>query len=1033
MTSTKLLLWAITIAYLSLLPGFSYAQVSTMIKGRIVDTKEKNALPGATIQQVNGVRKAIADENGNFGIDVPLNSRLTVSMVGYQTKIVTVTAQEFTIELDNSASGLDEVVVVGYGTQRKASLTAAVTSIKSDQINLLPASNLSNVLAGRLSGTYIQSGTGTPGIGSKVRVRAQSSWNGADATYVIDGVVRDKASFDALDANEVAEVTVLKDAASAAIYGSRSSNGVVLVTTKTGRKGTAVIQYSTVFSTERTGRLPSYMDMGEALDLTNAVNGGISPEEKEWVLKTNPGGMNYYNAAYSNPNNQRHALSISGGSDRITYYIGGAYFKENGFLPNVWYRKYNLRGNVQVQVTDDLSVGLNLSNSYGTRNRFNFTYDYSSDDLNNLWGKLLYWDVFAPAYIGGKPVNPGWLGNPVEMMKNGGYWRNNNQQIDALLNATYKIRYVEGLSVKASYSKNFNNSFVKDFAKKQLLYNFKTTGANNHIYTDTVLNTQLSGDPGTEYIGNSYKKTNAYQLNLQLNYERRFGQHYVNAVAVYEQFESWYNEFSMYRYNFPLFPTDQFFAASANPSDWTTSGKEVQDGRLSYVGRVNYEFADKYLLSASVRRDGSVKFAPGRRWGWFPSASAGWVLSKEDFFTRGKALRFIDMMKLCFSFGSTGNDVIDGWQWLPQYNIKDETYYLGDPGIAAPRLAYGGIPNPDITWEKSNSYNAGIDLVLLQNITFTAELWKRHTYDILGKRILALPGEFGGNLPAVNYGKVDSKGLEIELGYSGRIGKGFTYNIKGNVGLATTKVILKDAAANTQPANNPNGKPLSYEAGLEAIGLFRSQKDLDNLPAGYTIYGATPELGMMNFSDKSGPDGKPDGKIDDYDKIVLGNYFGSNNAPVSFGMLINLSYKGFTVDMLFAGLTGYKLIYNDPWGRNFGGGGKIPVYHADSWSEVNPNGSTPRLYPWGDNRATYTYASTFNTYNGSFLRMKYLNVGYAIPAAWTNRIHLQNVRVFASATNLFTLSKFKFYDPEVFQFMSYPVMKAYSLGLNVQL
>jgi len=1033
MTSTKLLLCAITIAYLSLLPGFSYAQVSTTVKGRIIDTKEKTALPGATVQQVNGARKVIADENGNFGIEVPLNTKLTVSMVGYQTKVVTVTSQEFTIELDNTASGLDEVVVVGYGTQRKASLTAAVTSIKSDQINLVPASNLSNVLAGRLSGTYIQSGTGTPGIGSKVRVRAQSSWNDADAIYVIDGVVRDKTSFDALDANEVAEITVLKDAASAAIYGSRSSNGVVLVTTKTGKKGTPLIQYSTVFSTERTGRLPRYMDMAEALDLTDAVNGGISPEEKEWVLRTNPGGMNYYNAAYHDPNNQRHALSVSGGTDRITYYIGGAFFKENGFLPNVWYRKYNLRGNVQVQLTDDLSVGLNLSNSYGTRNRFNFTYDYGSDDLNNLWGKLLYWDVFAPASINGKPVNPGWLGNPVEMMKNGGYWRNNNQQIDALLTATYKVRYVEGLSVKAAYSKNFNNSFVKDFAKKQLLYNFKTTGANNHIYTDTVLSTQLSGDPGTEYIGNAYEKTNAYQLNLQLNYERSFGAHHINAVAVYEQYESWYNEFSMYRYNFPLFPTDQFFAASGNPSDWTTKGKEVQEGRLSYVGRVNYEFADKYLFSVSVRRDGSVKFSPEKRWGWFPSAAAGWVLSKEDFFARNRSLRFIDMMKLRFSFGSTGNDAIDGWQWLPQYNIKDNTFYLGDPGTAAPRLAYGGIPNPGITWEKSNSYNAGIDLVLLQKLTLTAEFWKRHTYDILGERILALPGEFGGSLPAVNYGKVDSKGFEVELGYSNRIGRDLTYNIKGNIGLATTKVILKDVAANTQPVNDPNGKPLSYETGLQATGLFRSQKDLDNLPAGYTIYGAKPELGMMNFADKSGPEGKPDGKIDDYDKIMLGNYFGSNNAPLSFGMLISLSYKGFSADMLFAGLSGYKLTYNDAWGRNFGGGGKIPLYHADSWSEQNPDGTTPRLYPWGDNRATYTYASTFNTYNSSFIRMKYLNLGYNLPAAWMHRMHLGGIRVFASATNLFTLSKFKFYDPEVFQFMSYPVMKSYSLGVNVQL
>ena len=1003
------------------------------IHGTILD-ESGVPLPGANII-IQGTNDGTqSDFNGNYSIEASKGDVLVFSYIGMKDVTVTVgNTTTIDIKMQEDVSSLDEVVLIGYGTQKKASLTAAISTIKSKEISKIATSNLSNVLAGRLSGTFVRSSTGTPGISSDVRVRGLSSWNGGSPIYVIDGIVRDQTSFNALDPNEVDEITVLKDAASAAIYGSRSSNGVVLVNTKTGKAGKMVVDYSSVFGTQKTGKLPEYMDMEDALNISKSVYGGMSDEEIDWVLKTNPGGMNYYNAAYQDPTSQKHSVSASGGSDKVNYYIGGSFFDENGFLPNVWYKKYNLRANVQAKLTKDLTVRMNLSNSHGTRNRFNFTYDYGSSDLNNLWGKLLYWDVFSPAYIDGKPVNPGWLGNPVEMMKNGGYWRNTNEQIDALLNVKYKVPFVKGLSVGVTYSKNIDNSFTKDFAKKQLLYNFKTEGDNNLIRTNEVIGTSMSGDPGTEYIGNQYSKSDAYQLNAQINYDRHFGDHYISATAVYEQYEYQHNYFYMYRYNFPLYPTDQFFAASKSNDDWSTGGNENQDGRLSYVGRINYEYADKYLLSVSARYDGSIKFAPNKRWGLFPSVSAGWVISNENFYKQSNTMSFIDMMKFRFSFGSTGNDAIGGWQWVDQYNIQNSSYYLGSTGTTAPRLAYGGIPNPDLTWEKSNTYNLGVDLRIINNITFTAEFWKRHTYDILGSRILVLPSEFGGSLPATNYGIVDSKGFEFELGYNNKIGKDFSYNIKANLGLATTNVVKRDVATNAQFVDDPNGKTLSYGTGYKALNIFRTQADLDKLPSGYTIFGTTPELGMLNFDDISGPDGIPDDKIDSYDRIVLGNYFGSGSAPVSYGLALDFTYKNFNVNMMFAGLAGFKLTYNDAWGRNFGGGGKVPLYHADSWTTDNPDGTTPKLYPWGDGRSSgYTQTSTFNTYDGTFIRMKDLNIGYTFKSDFLTNVGITKAQLFASGTNLFYLSKFKFYDPEISQFMSYPIMKSYSLGLNVQ-
>ncbi|WP_126246189.1 SusC/RagA family TonB-linked outer membrane protein [Chitinophaga rhizosphaerae] len=1010
----------------------------------VVKDESGNAIPGVTVT-VKGTRTGtVTDGEGRFSISIPEGSSgvLVFTHVSFEPQERKVKQGEaVTIVLKAGSLIENEVVVVGYGTQKRAKMTSAVSSVSGKDVELIPATNLSNVLAGRMSGTFIRSSTGTPGIGSAVKVRVSSSFSNSavEPIYVIDGVVRDRVSFNAIDPNEVADITVLKDAASAAIYGSRSSNGAILVTTKKGKSGRAAIDFNATYNTLRTGALPEYMPVKDGLKLSQAVNGGLSDEEIDWVMKNNPNGDNYYKAAYSNPSSQRYALSASGGSDKLRAYIGGSYIKEDGFLPQVWYKKFNLRGNIEANLVKNLTLGLNLSTNYGTRNRFNFTYDYGSDDLNNLWGKLLYWDVFASPYINGKPNNPGWLGNPVEMMRNGGYWRNTNQQIDALLTAEYKIPAVEGLSIRGAYSKNFNNSYTKTFAKKQDLYNFKKTGPNSLIYTDEIIGMVKSGDPGSEYLGNFYSKNNSYQLNGQISYDRTFGMHTIGATAVYEQFEQYDNSFNINRNNFPLIAVDQFLYTSGNNADWSTGGSESEAGRMSYIGRLNYDYGGKYLFNASVRRDGSTNFAPDRRWGWFPSISAGWVISREDFFSGSKIGQAIDFLKIRGSFATTGNDVLDKddansrWRWREQYIIGG-SYFMGANGVSAPRLRYGGTPNAGLTWEKSKSFGVGLDATAFKNLRFTFDYWKRNSYDILGSRILAIPTEFGASLPPENYGKVSSNGVEIELGYGNTISKNFSYNVKGIFTYARNKVIKRDVAVNAQYYQDPNGKTTSYGVGYQALGIIRTQADLDKLPAGFLINGIAPALGDMLFADLSGPEGKPDNVVNSYDQMVLGNYFGADNAPISYGLNISLSYKGFTVETLLSGLTGYKISYNDAWGRNFGGGGKVPKYHADSWTPENPNGSTPKIYPWGDpHSAGYTWTSTFNVYDGGFLRMKYLNLNYRLPDALLRKLTIRDARIFVAGTNLFNITKFKLYDPEISQFMSYPVMKTYTVGISMGL
>ncbi|MBS0027621.1 SusC/RagA family TonB-linked outer membrane protein [Chitinophaga sp. 22321] len=1022
-----------------------------VVTGKIVDAAG-NPLPGASVSRAGTRDGAAADAGGNFRLKVPSGTAtLVISYIGYQPLHLEVSHAGFhTIVLKPADAKVDEVVVVGYGTQKKASLTSAISSIDTKDMMSIPAANLSNVLAGRASGTFVQSGSGVPGKSSIVRIRSSSSWNSSGPLIVIDGVARDQATFDALDPNQVQSITILKDAASAAIYGSRSSDGVLLVTTKTGKAGKAMVQFSSLFGVYSKPEIDvKYLSMDESMDLYNSTHTGtadfrFNQYDRDWIHKNNPEGNLHYDEAYQHPFTQRHSLNVSGGTDRVAYFIGGTFYDEKGFLPQLGYQKYNLRSNVQVAITKDLSLGLNLSYNKGGRSRF-YTIEGKDDDLSGFYEKLKY--IMPPttfAYIDGKPMSPTWVSNPIELMKNGGYLHVNKQYIDGIINLEYKVPFIKGLTLKGVADLYNGNDFSKAYAIQPLLYQFKLDPKSGiqQLYTNEIIGTKVATAPAQPFIGNENGRTSSYQINAIASYDKHFGNHNLNIVGVYEQSDGYYNYSSIYKYNFPVNTTDQFPFASQASGDTKANGFETYlDARVSYVGRVNYDYQHKYLVSASLRADGSSKFSKDNRWGYFPAASLGWVMSEEPFLANLKK-KGLDMLKIRASYGSTGNDNIPAWLFKEIYNASSTPFYLGDPGSSKSILAYNGIAQTNYTWEGAKSYNAGVDLNFKQHWSVVADVWTKNTFNILGQRILAIPVEFGASYPIENYGRMNAKGMDLELGYlDGKIGKDFLFDVKANFGLATTNVLKKDKALGATPADDPVGKPLNYQAGYDAIGILRTDADVNALPAGYTIFGAAPAKGMMNFTDVGGPDGKPDGRIDSYDKVVVAKYSNavvpgssnqSNNAPIAYGLSISMGYKNFRLSMLLAGLAGYKVIYNDPWGRN-GGNIPYPAYYGDSWSETNPNGKFPKLYnASGNQRQDYSVVSALNTFSGDFLRLKNLNLSYDLSPALLKRAGLSSAQVFAGATNLFCLRKFKLYDPEVYSFGSYPIMTNVSLGFNVQ-
>lgn len=1004
------------------------SQQERVVTGTVTYTND-DPIPGVSIVIKGTVLGTITDIDGNYSFVVPADGKVLIfSFVGMKSQEVAISGNKsIDIVMVEDALGLEEVMVVGYGVQKKATLTGAVTNLKVDDLSEVSTSNMSSLLSGRMSGVSVSNNMGTPGVASSIKIRENASWNSNPPLYVIDGIVRDKSDFDKLDISEIAEVSILKDGASAAVYGSRAAGGVVMVQTKQGKIGKPTIEYNMSYSIEDPTKLPEMMS---GVDIARMGNSYLDPgnwaywqeDELAWLSTINDGyGYDYLDEVYKNPTSSRHALNVSGGTEKVQYFIGGSAFDQTGFLDNLGYKKYNIRGNITAQVTDNLKATLQLSNINSKRNKFYWPYDYGNDEMPDLWKKLQTWQYYEAVSLDGYAPNTGWLGNIGEFISgNSGYWEIREQVQNAVASLEYKVPFVKGLSVKGTYSYSSFNKQEKKFAKKHKLYNIDREST--HSFPDHINSEDdfvWSNGPGREFLQRNDNTNRSYQMNAQVNYARSFGDHNLNILAVYEQSESTNTNIGGTRYDFPIIVKDQFFATSDNAEDSRFGGGESELSRTSYIGRINYDYQSKYLISVSCRYDGSMIFGPGKRWGTFPAVSAGWRISEEDFFNS----ELIDNLKLRASVGILGNDNIGRWQWQERY-VPSSGYYFGENPSSVKGITYGGIVNPNLTWEKSLNYNYGVDLAFANKINITAEYWTKKQTDILGPRNASVPSSFGGNMPAENYGEVHASGFELELTYNDKIAGEVDYFVRGIFGYATNKVIKRDYAENARDIDIPIGRPLGYIKGVEADDILRTQSDLDALPEEWTIWGRTPQLGDLNYKDLSGADGSPDGKIDDYDKTILHR---NGSAPYSFGLNMGLEWKGFSIDALFQGKAGGKKYYSFqppyPWTRTY-------KYYEDYWSPDNVNASMPHPdYNVWQNRA----GSTFNLQSNSFVRLKYLNVGYSLPKSITSKMGVQSLKFFFSGNNLFYVSKFKHYDPEVNHSGVYPNMKTFTFGLNLKI
>lgn len=1026
---------------------------SQMVKGTIVDVSGEPII-GANVVVKGTANGTITDIDGNFSLDTPEGSVLLVSYIGYVNQEVKVDKQKFlSIVLKEDSKTLDEVVVVGYGTQKKVNLTGSVTAIKTKDLENIPVSNLSNSLAGRAPGVTITNNSGFAGASSSIRVRGSQG----EPLYVINGIIRDKTAFDALDPNEVESLNILKDAASASIYGSKAGNGVVLVTTKKGSIQKPMFQYKASYTTANTTRPIQDFSATDELIFRNKVaiyqNSLLENPDPDFQVPYGPEIFDYFkdksyninDIIWQNPWNTDHNISVNGGNDRITYYAMLGYHGEEGSYKNTNYNRYNFRSDVTAKISDAFKVNFNVSGNQRDYKRFFWPYDYDPEGmtLGDFYRTTFNQSRLRPWYVdeAGNPsdeVTDYPVGQVGEMVFGDGYEKTKARNVEAIIKLDLDLNeLVKGLSTSVTGQYNVSDKNRKRFAPYLEWYNFQQASTENPFIPAPV-------DPNSKSIhnlGNSFENIQEnvwlgqdFQFNWMLNYDRKFDKHHINAMVAYEVAKSTSKYLTGTAEDLLSSSIDQIFNSSSDASHRNFDGYEEEMARLSWVGRFNYNYDDRYIAEFSFREDGNAKFGPGHRWGFFPSVSLAWRISNEKFM---KSATWLSNLKLRASYGTTGDDtdtsVSDGTLALFGWRNKFQTaegYMFGSDYYTG--ITIGATPNPYLTWATLKLYDVGVDFGLFNNMLVGEfSYFHKDKMDILQQRVASVPDTYGRSLAAENYAEQVWNGFEGSLRYNNHIGN-VNYSVSANMGYVIDKWVTYDEADNLPEWKSRIGHPDGYLTGYICEGIIRTQEQLDALPEGFTQFGKKPRLGQLLYKDIRGENESlgADGKVDSNDW----DYLSRRATPrINYGFGLSLEWKGLSIEALFQGVGGYDRMI-----KTINGGGVFQVsdrpyfelWAGDVWSPENTDAKYPAATgEWSEDYGAAN--STFWIRNGAYLRLKNLNIAYTFPRKWYQSWGVNSIQVFGNGTNLFSIDGMDEMDPEQETLDSYPIMRTFTIGLNI--
>ena len=1012
--------------------SFTFAAVwaqNIQVKGTVVSGSDDYPLPGVNVVVKGTATGVITDIDGNFTISVPSDATLTFTYVGFKAQDVAVNGQTtLNVVLQEDMETLEEVVVVGYGVQKKANLTGAVTSIKSDELLKAKSANSTNALVGQMPGLISKQATGEPGADdANLYIRGIATFQGdTSPAFIIDGIERTSADFARMDPNDIESINVLKDAASAAIFGMRGANGVIVITTKRGSSEKPTIKYSGNVSIQSPTRLPEFANSYDYARLYNQFMGQeIYSAEALQKFKDGSDPINYPNTDWydemlsKNAIQHQHNVSVSGGTDKIRYYVSLGYLRQGGLWEDLDYKRYNLRSNIDVDITKTTRLGVDVSGRM--ENSLN------SGSAQGVFQQLVRnTPVLLCRYPNGLFAVPD-ATHPNIVASNqpgGSYSKGKTFVVDARMELEQKLDFItEGLSVKgtASFSKN--------------TYRNKAWNVANYVYTLTdgeyVLSPRSSASLGLTQNSDEYQE---YQL--QANYNRSFGQHNVTAMAMVLARKGFLERSGMNRNSFDSEILDQMNAG--NSAGQTLNAYDSETARASYMARVNYNYAQRYLAEFNIRRDGSENFAPSRRWGTFMSASLGWVISEEKFFENLK--NTVNFLKIRGSYGTLGNDNIGGVSF-PFYSRFDlysggtasngfannlGDYVFGE--ILTKGMVPGAIANALATWEKSHKANVAIDATLFNRLNFTIDYFLERRTNILAQRDAEIPSTFGGILPLENLGEVKNQGVDFSVNYHQQI-REVNFSVGGNFTFARNKIIEMAEAAGTSEYMRKTGRPINGYYGYKTDGIFKSQEEIDNY--------AKQEVAGVGYETKPGDikyvDVNGDGVVNSNDMT----YLGYGNIPeIIYGINGALNWKNLDFSFLLQGAARAQVYLKGGVIQPYFNQGNLPQFWVDeAWTEDNVNARYPRLvnsthnFPGTDISGVQTYL-----YDASYLRLKNIEIGYTLPDKWLRPAGISSMRVYVNAQNLFTITDVPQIDPENTQQegWTYPQMKSFNVGLTLQ-
>ena len=1032
--SLRIVLLLMMSAILFTSESLAYAEMQAQqreISGTVIDENGEELL-GATVQVKGTTRGAQTGINGEYTVFASQGEILVFSYIGYKTLEVTVTDQtEINVVLEIDETVLEEVVVVGYGTQKKVNLTGSVQTVSFDEAVNQPVSNSAQLLYGRFSGVQLTQTSGNPGAdGSSVVIRGVGTFGSRAPLVVIDNIQYDDlAAFNNLSPSDIASVTVLKDASSLAIYGARGANGVILVTTKKGRVGELTVEYNGYYGTQNPTVVPEYLG---ALDYATLMNEKFRNEDGPQfdprytaeqidaiannTLPDQFANTNWADEVLTSAPITKHNLSFRGGNQRTTYRVSAGFLQQDAIVRSKFKsERFNFGFNITSDVKDWLRVS-SVTNAFWRRNEgptggqgafdgdngIIYSFQRTAPTIPLFYSNGEYGVVDGaytnnnPSLLTQNPLRRGYLGD----------FEQDNINISTRTGITVEL--LEGLSFETSGSANIISNNVSDFSPTQLQNDWEgrlvITSDLNRLSNSTAFNYTLINENILRYEKAINKDNNiSTLLGHSVSYARNDG---FGATAT-------------------GFASDQFREFNAGATEDFASGGASEDTYQSFFTRINYNFKEKYLAEFNYRIDGSSRFGEDNRYGYFPSGSIGWRISEEDFLSQ---IENINNLKVRVSWGITGNDRIAryGYQTLLSYN---QDYYLGNSPILGASITRLG--NPNIRWEETEQIDVGLDLNMFNNqLEVVADYFKRDSKDILYANF-PIPNTLGvTSLVAENAASMTNEGIELGINYRAMFNK-----VSYSFGTNLTKFLTRSEVTGLGDGGEETitgtsiiriGEPFRAYYGYQAVGIFQDLSEIANAPIHFN---GNSGPGDLRYADLSGPDGVPDGFIDNFDRTVIGNP--NPNWLINFNA--SVEFAGFDVNVLFQGVSGVD--------RLLMGNGNLPMpdnrsnaleYWLDRWTPENPSNSLPRV--GGQNNEL---VSSFYIQDASYLRLKNLEIGYTLSKDLTRKLNVDHLRVFFGAQNIFTLTGLEYFDPEGAtgsqSNRQAPLYKTVTLGINLKL